>query len=182
MPTMKPMTLDIEPDGIELHIGIVRARFNEPIGLAALQAVKDELTALGVAEEHVLVTSVPGALELGVVLQRMATTRRFDALIALGAVVRGDTYHFEVVSNESAAAMARLAQIADMPIINGVLTTDTEEQALERAAQKGRDCARAAVEMANLLTVIDLLDAEQPGDPEDLFEGTMDSYKSVERH
>src|SRR5690625_5126617 len=147
---MNPFTLAPDLDGEGLHIGIVRARFNEDIGLAQLEACLDELDKLGVDERDVMVVSVPGALEMGVTLAQMAETFEFDALIALGAVIRGETYHFEIVSNESASAISRVALETGIPVANGVLTVDTEEQAQARAAEKGRDCAQAAVEMANL--------------------------------
>jgi 6,7-dimethyl-8-ribityllumazine synthase len=157
------MTPDLNGEG--LHIGIVRARFNEEIGMAELDACLQELIELGVDERDVMVITVPGALELGVVLARMAETSEFDALIALGAVIRGETYHFEVVSNESAAAISRIALETGIPVANGVLTTDTDEQAEERAEEKGRDCARCAVEMANLLAALEPeLDDEEEED------------------
>lgn len=106
---MNPYILTPDLNGEGLHIGIVRARFNEEIGQAQLQACLEELGKLGVDERDVMVVSVPGALELGVALARMAESYEFDALIALGAVIRGETYHFEVVSNESAAAISRIA-------------------------------------------------------------------------
>lgn len=148
-------TLTPDLNGEGLHIGIVRARFNEEIGMAELDACLEELTKLGVDERDIMVVTVPGALELGVTLAQMAETGEFDALIALGAVVRGETYHFEVVSNESAAAIGRVAQATGVPVANGVLTTETDEQAKERAPVKGRDCAQAAVEMANLLSALE---------------------------
>src|SRR3546814_16544833 len=95
-----------------------------------------------------MLVTVPGALELGVTVAQMAETFEFDALIALGAVIRGETYHFEIVSNESASAISRVALETGIPVANGVLTTDTDEQAQERATEKGRDCARSAVELA----------------------------------
>jgi 6,7-dimethyl-8-ribityllumazine synthase len=158
------MTPDLNGEG--LHIGIVRARFNEDIGLAELEACLSELEALGVDERDVMVVSVPGALELGLTLAQMAETYEFDALIALGAVIRGETYHFELVSNESAAAMTRVALETAIPVINGVLTTDTEEQAEVRATGKGQDCARAAVEMANLAAALEP-ESEDDFDEED---------------
>jgi len=164
---MNPYTLTPDMNGEGLHIGIVRSRFNEEIGLAELEACLDELGKLGVDERDIMVVTVPGALELGVVLAQMAETNEFDALIALGAVVRGETYHFEVVSNESAAAIGRVAQATGIPVANGVLTTDTDEQAVERAESKGRDCAQAAIEMANLLTA---LEPELDLDEDDLFD------------
>lgn len=165
---MSPYTMTPDLNGEGLHIGIVRARFNEDIGLAELDACLQELVELGVDERDVMVITVPGALELGVVLARMAETSEFDALIALGAVIRGETYHFEVVSNESAAAISRIALETGIPVANGVLTTDTDEQAEERAEEKGRDCARCAVEMANLLGALEPeLDDEEEEDVED---------------
>ena len=161
---MNPYTLSPDLNGEGLHIGIVRARFNEEIGVAELEAALAELAELGVDERDVMVVTVPGALELGVTLAQMAETFEFDALIALGAVIRGETYHFEVVSNESAAAISRVALQTGIPVANGVLTTDTDEQAQVRAAEKGRDCARAAVEMANLVAVL------EPEEDEDDFD------------
>lgn len=152
---MNPYTLSPDLNGEGLHIGIVRARFNEEIGLAELDACLAELAELGVDERDVMVVTVPGALELGVTLAQMAETFEFDALIALGAVIRGETYHFEVVSNESASAISRVALETGIPVSNGVLTTDTEEQAQVRAADKGRGCARGAVEMANLVAALE---------------------------
>jgi len=160
---------DLNGDG--LRVGIVRARFNEDIGLAELETCLEELQTLGVAAQDIMVITVPGALELGVTLAQMAQALEFDALIALGAVVRGETYHFEVVSNESAAALTRVALEHSLPVANGVLTADTEEQAMARAAQKGRDCAQAAVEMANLLYALmpedDAADNDDPDDDMD---------------
>ena len=147
---------EIKPgsSGAELRVAIVRARFNEAIGAGLLAACLERLTALGVQPDRVTVVSVPGALEVPLALQQLAASGHFNALIALGAVVRGDTYHFEVVSNESAAGITQVQLDAGLPIANGVLTTDTEEQALARVVQKGGDCAEAAVEMANLLREI----------------------------
>ena len=161
---MNPYTLSPDLNGEGLHIGIVRARFNEEIGQAELDACLTELAELGVDERDVMVVTVPGALEMGVALAQMAETFEFDALIALGAVIRGETYHFEIVSNESASAISRVALETGIPVANGVLTTETEEQAQVRAAEKGRDCARAAVEMANLVAA---LEPETDDDDED---------------
>ena len=144
-----------EINGTGLRIGIVKARFNENIGMAELEACLAELAEMGVDERDVMVVTVPGALELGLTLAKMAETYEFDALIALGAVIRGETYHFELVSNESGAAITRVALETGIPVINGVLTTETDEQAEVRAADKGRDCARAAVEMANLVAALE---------------------------
>ena len=133
----------------------MQARFNEDVCHGLLSACLQELKNLGVADEDILHVTVPGALEVPLVLQKMAESNQFDALVALGAVIRGETYHFEIVSNESAAAISRIALETGIPVANGVLTTDTDEQALARAADKGRDCARAAVEMANLVAALE---------------------------
>jgi 6,7-dimethyl-8-ribityllumazine synthase len=155
-------------NGEGLHIGIVRARFNEDIGLIVLDTFLQELEALGVDERDIMVVTVPGALELGVTLARMAETFEFDALIALGAVIRGETYHFEIVSNESASAIARVALETGIPVANGVLTTENDEQAEARAADKGRDCAQCAVEMANLVAALEPEADEDEDEGEDL--------------
>ncbi|VCU69403.1 6,7-dimethyl-8-ribityllumazine synthase [Pigmentiphaga humi] len=169
---MNPYTMTPDLNGEGLHIGIVRARFNENIGEQELQACLEELGKLGVDERDIMVVSVPGALELGVTLAQLAHTGEFDALIALGAVVRGETYHFEVVSNESAAAITRVSLETGIAVANGVLTTETEEQALARAATKGRDCAQAAIEMANLLSALE--PEEDDEDDEDFEEDEED--------
>lgn len=140
-----------ELEGDSLRIGIVQARFNAAITDRIAGACLAELESLGVAQKHIQHVSVPGALELPVALQAMARRNQFDALIAVGCVVRGETYHFELVSNESAAGINRVSLDQRTPIANAVLTVDTEEQAWARADDKGRDAARVAVEMANLL-------------------------------
>jgi len=149
--------IEIKPDlnGRGRRIGIVRARFNEPVGLAELGACLVRLAEHGVGRDDILVAAVPGALEIPIALQRLAATGKFDALIALGAVIRGETYHFEVVSNDSCASIAQLQLDSGVPIANGILTTNTDEQAEVRAKDKGRDCADAAIEMANLLDAIE---------------------------
>ena len=143
---------EIKPglDGADLRIAIVRGRFNEAIGAGLLAACLERLNELGVAPGRITLASVPGALEIPLALQKLAATGHYDALIALGAVVRGDTFHFEVVSNESAAGITQVQLDAGVPVANGILTTDTEEQAMARVRQKGGDCAEVAVEMANL--------------------------------
>ncbi len=150
---MNELKIDLEGEG--LRVGIVQARFNEQVGSAQRQACVAELLALGVDQSDILITTVPGALEIPLTLSQLAETGRFDALIALGAVIRGETYHFEVVSNESAAGISRVALEFHIPVANGVLTVENDEQAMVRAADKGRDCAQVAVEMANLLFAID---------------------------
>ena len=141
-------------DGAELRIAIVRSRFNEPIGAGLLAACLQRLAALGVAPGRIALASVPGALEIPLALQQLAATGHYDALIALGAVVRGDTYHFEIVANESAAGITQVQLDAGVPVANGILTADTEAQAMARVAQKGSDCAEMAVEMAHLIRKI----------------------------
>jgi len=138
-------------DGEGLRIGVVRARFNEEVGLAALEACHGRLLELGVHEADITIVSIPGALEAPLALQELAATERFDALVVLGAVIRGETYHFEVVSNESASGITQVQLASGVPIANGILTTETDEQAASRAPVKGRDCAEVAVEMANLV-------------------------------
>jgi len=143
----------LEPnlDGKGLRIGIVVGRFNREVGEGLLAACTAALTKQGVRASDIRVVTVPGALEVPLALQKMANTSRFDALVALGAVIRGETYHFEVVANESASGITTVALDTGMPVANGILTTNDEEQALARVAQKGEDCALAAIEMANLL-------------------------------
>jgi 6,7-dimethyl-8-ribityllumazine synthase len=149
----------IEPDlaGAELRIGIVCARFNQPICDGLRIACTAELSRLGVSPEHVLLASVPGSLEIPLMLQKMAESGQFDALIALGAVVRGETYHFELVANESGAGISRVALDFGIPVANAILTTDSDAQALARMTEKGTDAARVAVEMANLATTLGAL-------------------------
>jgi 6,7-dimethyl-8-ribityllumazine synthase len=138
-------------DGNGLVIGIVQARFNTALTEKIAEACRYELAALGVAERHITHVTVPGALEIAVALKAMADSDDFDALVAIGCVIRGETYHFELVANESAAGVTRVALDHQIPVANAVLTVDTEAQAWERAEDKGRDAARVAVEMANLM-------------------------------
>jgi 6,7-dimethyl-8-ribityllumazine synthase len=137
--------------GAGLRIGIVVGRFNEQVGEGLLASCTATLAQQGVNAAAVRVVSVPGALEIPLALQKLANTGKFDALIALGAVIRGETYHFEIVSNESASGITTVALDSGVPIANGILTTENEAQAMERVTQKGADCALAAIEMANLL-------------------------------
>jgi 6,7-dimethyl-8-ribityllumazine synthase len=134
--------------GAGLRVGIVTARFNSPICEKLLAGAKKALAEMGVDPNEIAEVTVPGALEIPLALQAFGTTEAFDALIALGCVVKGDTYHFEVVCNESAAGITRVGLDLDMAIGNGVLTTFTEEQAMSRAEQKGFEAAQAAIEMA----------------------------------
>ena len=138
-------------NGSALHIGIVQARFNPEITNALTLACLAELKALKVSETHIHHVTVPGALEVPVALQALAQTQRFDALIALGCIVRGETYHFELVANESGSAITQLALDHGLPIANAILTTEDLPQAVARQTDKGRDAARVAVEMALLM-------------------------------
>ena len=138
-------------DGRKLFIGIVQARFNEGITNALAQACQAELAALGVPAKHIDHVMVPGALEVPVALQAMAEKNRYDALIALGCIIRGETYHFELVANESGAGVTRVSLDYQLPIANAIITTEDLPQAIARQSDKGRDAARVAVEMANLL-------------------------------
>ncbi len=138
-------------DGSKLSIGIVQARFNESITNALAAACLDELRLLGVDAENIQHIKVPGALEVPVALQALAESDQYDALIALGCIIRGETYHFELVANESGSAVTRLALDYQLPIANAILTTENVAQAQARQDEKGRDAARVAVEMANLL-------------------------------
>lgn len=138
-------------DGKKLSIGIVQARFNETITNALAQACWQELLALGVEEKNIRHIKVPGALEIPAALQALAEQNDYDALIALGCIIRGETYHFELVANESGAAVSRLALDYQLPIANAILTVENVAQAEARQSDKGRDAARVAVEMANLL-------------------------------
>lgn len=147
---------EIEPNlrGNGLRVAVVLGRFNADIGDGLLSACVTELLERGVAPEHMLIATVPGALELPLTLQQLARSGRYDALVALGAVIRGDTYHFEIVSNEMAAGITRVTLDTGVPIANGVLTTEDDDQAIARMHGKGRDCAQVAIEMAHLLKAI----------------------------
>jgi 6,7-dimethyl-8-ribityllumazine synthase len=147
----------IEPDldGSGLRIGIVVSRFNEEVGGGLLKTCTAALLNHGVHPADIRVVSVPGALEAPLALQKLANSGHYDALIALGAVIRGETYHFEIVANESASGISAVALDNGVPVANGILTTENDKQALERAPQKGADCALAAIEMANLMKTLD---------------------------
>ncbi len=142
-------------DGRGLSVAIVRSRFNEEVGATLLESCLKRLSELGVEAPRTTVVSVPGALEVPLALQKLAATREYDALIALGAVIRGETYHFEIVSNESAAGISTVSLDSGIPVANGILTVENDAQAAARTLQKGRDCAEAAVEMANLARAIE---------------------------
>jgi 6,7-dimethyl-8-ribityllumazine synthase len=138
-------------DGSDLRVAIVQARFNAAITDALAEHCTNELVLLGVERKHIRHVSVPGALEVAVALQALAESDDYDALIALGCIIRGETYHFELVANESGAAVTRVSLDHGVPIANAILTVENEAQAWARTEEKGRDAARVAVEMANLL-------------------------------
>lgn len=147
---------EIDPNlnGAGLKVGVVMARFNIDVCEGLLSACAAELKKLGVAAEDITIATVPGALEIPLVLQTMAQAGNFDALVALGAVIRGETYHFEVVSNDACRAVMEVQLDTGVPIANGILTCEDDDQALARMQTKGADCAQAAVEMANLLRAL----------------------------
>ena len=160
--------IEIPPEGDDLYIAIVVGRFNEYAGRGELEACLDELKKLGVPEDNITVMRVPGALEIPMALSMIARSSPYvDAMIALGAVIRGETYHFEIVSNKSARGIMDLQLKTGIPIANGILTCETDEQAVERLEIKGRDCARCAVEMANYSLAFQALREEQEGDDDD---------------
>lgn len=138
-------------DGRDLRIGIVQARFNAAITDKLAAQCLAELQVLGVATKYIKHVTVPGALEVAIALHALAESEDYDALIAIGCVIRGETYHFELVANESGAAVTRVALDHEIPIANAILTVENEAQAWARAEEKGRDAARVAVEMANLM-------------------------------
>lgn len=138
-------------DGRDLMIGIVQARFNPSVTEALAAACRNELLALGVEGENIDIFQVPGALEIPIALQGLALLDKYDALVALGCIIRGETYHFELVANESGAGVTRVSLEHNVPVANAILTVENMEQAIARQEEKGRDAARVAVEMANLL-------------------------------
>lgn len=138
-------------DGHDLRVGLVQARFNDDLTGRLATVCIDELVALGVQRKHITHVTVPGALEVPVALQAMADSERYDALVALGCIIRGETYHFELVANESGAGVTRVSLDHHVPIANCILTVEDQAQAEARVEEKGRDAARVAVEMANLL-------------------------------
>lgn len=141
-------------NGAGMQIGVVLSRFNSDIGDGLLSACKSELLKLGVASDAITIATVPGALETPLLLQHMALSEKFDALIALGAIIRGETYHFEVVANESARGISEVQLNTGVPIANAVLTTEDDDQAIARMHVKGSEAAQVAVEMANLVRAL----------------------------
>ena len=138
-------------DGRDLRIGIVQARFNAAVTDKLAESCIAELQVLGVEAKHVKHVTVPGALEVPLALLALARSDEYDALIAVGCIIRGETYHFELVANESGAAVTRVSLDHEIPIANVILTVENEAQAWARAEEKGRDAARVAIEMANLM-------------------------------
>ncbi|MDP8566737.1 6,7-dimethyl-8-ribityllumazine synthase [Methylophilus aquaticus] len=149
---MKTITQNL--DGTGKKIGIVLSRFNENIGAGLLKACEQELLKLGVKADDITLASVPGALETPLILQHMALSESYDALIALGAIIRGETYHFEVVSNESARGISEVQRDTGVPVANAILTTENDAQAEARIAVKGAEAAQVAIEMANLVNAL----------------------------
>ncbi|MGB8326201.1 MAG: 6,7-dimethyl-8-ribityllumazine synthase [Steroidobacteraceae bacterium] len=142
--------LELLQRGAGLKIGVVMSRFNAEVSGRLLSSCTATLLKHGVAADKIVVVTVPGALEAPFALQQMAQSENYDALIALGAVIRGETYHFEIVANESARGIMSVQLGCGVPIANGILTTENEGQALARVLEKGADSALAAIEMANL--------------------------------
>ncbi|MCQ8894856.1 6,7-dimethyl-8-ribityllumazine synthase [Limnobacter humi] len=150
-----PGSVPANLNGDGIRVGVVQARFNQEITDGLWRACCSELLRLGVLNEDILHVTVPGAMELPITLQRLAQSGEFDVLVALGCVIKGDTYHFEIVCGESARGISTVAMDNDVPIVNMVLTTYTEDQAIERIEDKGLDAARCAVEMGNLMMTLD---------------------------
>jgi len=148
---------ELEPDleGGALCIGIVMSRFNTDASEGLLSYCTEELHKRGVRAQNVLIVTVPGVLEIPLTLYKMADSRRFDALIALGSVIRGETYLFELLANESAAGVAAVQRDTRVPVANAIIITDDDDQAMVRMHVKGAEAARAAIEMANLLKKLD---------------------------
>ena len=151
--------IDAPLDGTGLKVGIVAGRFNDFESSSLVSGAHARLTGLGVADDDIDLAWVAGAFEVPLAARAMAESGRYDAVVCLGAVIRGETPHFEYVAGEAAAGIMRTGHDTGVPVVFGVLTTDTVEQAMERAdvdrGDKGADCADAAVEMARLLTALD---------------------------
>lgn len=141
-------------NGKGMQVGVVLSRFNSDIGEGLLSACKSELLKLGVESNNITIATVPGALEAPLILQHMALSEKYDALIALGAIIRGETYHFEVVSNESARGISEVQLNTGVPVANAVLTTEDDDQAIARMHIKGAEAAQVAVEMYNLVRAL----------------------------
>ena len=153
-------------DGSRLRIGIVQARFTNEIGSKMLEVCCRTLKELGVADENITAATVPGALEVPLVLLQLGNSGEYDALIAIGTIIKGETYHFEVVCNESAAGVSRVSLELGIPVANAILTTYNEEQARQRTAEKGAEAARVAIEMVRLGESLDALHGDDGDDEE----------------
>ena len=159
MPTDQPKILEGELLARDLRFGFVAARFNDYVVEALIRGAVDALKRHGAGEKQIEIVRVPGAFDIPIVARKLALSRRYEAIIALGAVIRGQTPHFDFVAGECASGLARIALETGVPIAFGVLTTDTMEQALDRAGgkagNKGADAALAGIEMANLMRRLD---------------------------
>jgi 6,7-dimethyl-8-ribityllumazine synthase len=152
---MPPRRISANAQGGDLKVAIVLSRFNPEMGDLLIGGALRALSEARVRDANITIVTVPGALETPLALQRLAQSGDYDALVALGAVIRGETYHFEIVANESARGVAEVQLESGVPIGNGILTTYTDEQARARAETKGFEAAKAAIELANLLDAID---------------------------
>ncbi len=141
-------------NGKGMQIGIVLSRFNSNIGDGLLSACKNELLMLGVDSDDITIATIPGALEAPLILQHMALSEKYDALIALGAIIRGETYHFEVVSNESARGISEVQLNTGVPVANAVLTTEDDDQAIARMHIKAAEAAKVAIQMCNIIKAL----------------------------
>ena len=155
MPTDQPRVIEGDLSVRDVRIACVAARFNDFVVEALVRGALDTLRRHGLTEKQIEIVRVPGSFEIPLVLRKLAMSRRYDALIALGAVIRGDTPHFDYVAGECAAGIGRVALESGVPVAFGVLTTDTVEQAMDRAGgkagNKGAEAALTAIEMVNLL-------------------------------
>jgi len=137
-----------------LNVGIVYSRFNEPVVKELLHSCVDQLILEGIDENHILKKEVPGALEIPMMINAYATKKKFDVLIGVGAVIRGETYHFEVVSDQSASGLMQVQLRHNIPVINAIITTNSGEEAFARTKIKGKEAAAGAIEMALLVSNI----------------------------
>jgi len=153
-------------NGQGLKIGIVQARFTNEVGSAMVEVARSKLLELGVADDDITLATVPGALEVPLVLLQLGNSGEYDALIAIGTIIKGETYHFEVVCNESAAGVSRVSLELGIPVANAILTTYNEEQARQRTAEKGAEAARVAIEMVRLGESLDALHGDDGDDEE----------------
>ena len=137
-----------------LNVGIVYSRFNEPVVKELLNSCVDQLILEGIEQNHILKKEVPGALEIPMMINAYATKKKFDVLIGVGAVIRGETYHFEVVSDQSANGLMQVQLRHNIPVINAIITTNSGEEAFARTKIKGKEAAAGAIEMALLVSDI----------------------------